>query len=230
MDQPTLYEVVDVVDADFNQNEGDQHEQHPHVELPGGDQLAKTTVQHNIREQIENIVNEEEHHHRYHRPEEADERVRRGVCQHFDVRQCDHTDITEVSLHPETPSLLVIGEEGDEEYAGTAQRGVEAPGDELGGHGVLALSPSLVVLRLLDQLLLLVLEVEEGEPHDGDTREYEVVQLVYPLLVRALGAERTDEPEPELHHHEQDVLVEHEAQQVRVTSVALTSMHEQQVA
>jgi hypothetical protein len=85
------------------------------------------------------------------------------------------------------------------------------------------------VLGVAQELLLEVLLVEEGEPHDGEGREEDVVKLVEPLLVQRLPPEGRSETVPELRQHEDYVLVEDVADKERVPPVGLPAVCEEQV-
>ena len=73
----------------------------------------------------------------------------------------------------------------------------------------------------------LELLVEDGEEHDGNWAEDDIVELVDPLLIQGLPWKSALKPVPELGHHEEYVLVEDVDNQVRVFPVTLSAVHEE---
>lgn len=93
----------------------------------------------------------------------------------------------------------------------------------------MVLKSDLVELGLLHKFVLLVLAVEEGEDHDGEGGEDDVVDLEDPLLVEDLAGEGGVEAEPELGHDEEHVLVEGVGDEVGVSAVGFSAVDEQEV-
>lgn len=73
-----------------------------------------------------------------------------------------------------------------------------------------------------------MLVVEEGKDEDGDGGGVEVVLGIEHLVEEHLAGEEREEPEEEQGRAEEDVLVEHEADEVGVASVALAAMEEEE--
>jgi hypothetical protein len=73
-----------------------------------------------------------------------------------------------------------------------------------------------------------MLEIKDSKPDDWQSREYKVECLVVPLLIEGLSREGILDAEPELRHHEKHVLKEDIAGKVRVPSVALSAVNEEQ--
>ena len=75
--------------------------------------------------------------------------------------------------------------------------------------------PVVVQLRVLQQVLLVDVRVEDPQQHDRKARVENVVHLDPPLEVEFLPAEASVEGEPELSYRHDDVLVEHVADELR---------------
>ena len=74
-----------------------------------------------------------------------------------------------------------------------------------------------------------MLLIEQGIPHNWESSEQDVVQLVEPLLVEWLAAESRGKTVPELRKHEHDVFVKDVAHKEGITTVGFTAMGEHQV-
>jgi hypothetical protein len=68
---------------------------------------------------------------------------------------------------------------------------------------------NLVDLIVGQKDLLFEFSVHNTVPHDREGCKDDVVQLVDPTLIQSLTTEGRHEPEPELGHHEGNVLVKH---------------------
>lgn len=72
-----------------------------------------------------------------------------------------------------------------------------------------------------------MLKVEQRKPNDRNRGEYDVVALVYDLVVHYLAREHGVETKPEVRKDEKGILIEAVANKVRIPSVSFPSMVKQ---
>jgi hypothetical protein len=84
-------------------------------------------------------------------------------------------------------------------------------------------------MGFLERGLLAVLLVEDGVDDDGEGGEGDVVELVDPGVVDGGAGEVVVEAKPQLRHHQQQVFVEVEQDQLRVLAVALAAVVQHQL-
>lgn len=151
------------------------------------------------------------------------------VCKDNDGTIGEGTDEPEVTI-----TTILIGwvsetEEGYVEHECWLGEAIHDPLPEQPGAEALVLKSNLIELGLLHELVFLVLSIEESEDHYWESCEDDVVNLEDPLFVEDLSWESWVETEPELGHHEENVLVEGVGNEVGVSSVRFSAVDEKEV-
>jgi len=71
-----------------------------------------------------------------------------------------------------------------------------------------------------------MLIIEQSIPHDRKRCKHHIVHLVNPAFIQSLAAESREESEPKLGSHKYHIFVKIPTNQITISSIALTTMHE----
>ena len=75
--------------------------------------------------------------------------------------------------------------------------------------------------------LFLELKVKESIPNVVQAGERDVINLVDPLFIHGLSREYRVVPKHKLHHYVQDILVEHEQDQLSISAISLSPVYKE---
>ena len=85
------------------------------------------------------------------------------------------------------------------------------------------------MLIISQEFLLRELLIKHRKPYNRDTRERQIVKLVKHTIIHSRPREQTNDSKPKQWHHKQDILIEHIANQIAISSIGLSPMHKEQI-
>jgi len=148
--------------------------------------------------------------------------------QHFNVCNNYNSEISEIAFKPTASSKRFKRNNSNDEYQRRTDESISDPSPKLSSSKMKILKSDDVVFRLFIQCFLCVFKIKNCKEGYRKSCKANIVELIQPLFIRALCAKCAYRPVPKCHLHKQDIFIEDIPHHVRISSVCLSSVDEQQ--